>query len=222
MPIFLSDIPALFSTRPIPLDVALLQLSPPDRHGYCTLGTSVDAARAAVASRAARDRRDQRPDAAHARQHARSASTRRRLHPHRSRRSTSTRRRRRPPVEDAIGELVADARRRTARRCRWASARSQTPCSRASATSTISASTPRCSPTASSIWSRRASITNRAKTRPPRPHRHELRDRHARGSSTSSTTTRWSSSTPAIAPTTPRSSARTTTSSRSTRRSRST
>jgi acyl-CoA hydrolase len=47
IPIFLSDIPALFSTRQIPLDVALLQLSPPDRHGYCTLGTSVDAALAA-------------------------------------------------------------------------------------------------------------------------------------------------------------------------------
>ena len=48
MPIFLSDIPALFHTRRIPLDVALLQLSPPDAHGYCTLGTSVDAALAAA------------------------------------------------------------------------------------------------------------------------------------------------------------------------------
>jgi acyl-CoA hydrolase len=50
MPIFLSDIPALFLTRRIPLDVALLQLSPPDAHGYCTLGTSVDAALAASLS----------------------------------------------------------------------------------------------------------------------------------------------------------------------------
>ena len=47
IPVFLSDIPALFSTRQIPLDVALLHLSPPDSHGYCTLGTSVDAALAA-------------------------------------------------------------------------------------------------------------------------------------------------------------------------------
>jgi acyl-CoA hydrolase len=47
VPVFLSDIPSLFSTRQIPLDVALLQLSPPDSHGYCTLGTSVDAALAA-------------------------------------------------------------------------------------------------------------------------------------------------------------------------------
>jgi acyl-CoA hydrolase len=50
MPVFLSDIPALFTTGAIPLDVALVQLSPPDRHGFCSLGTSVDAARAAVDS----------------------------------------------------------------------------------------------------------------------------------------------------------------------------
>ena len=50
MPIFLSDIPALFTTRAVPLDVALVQVSPPDRHGYCTLGTSVDTAKAAVDS----------------------------------------------------------------------------------------------------------------------------------------------------------------------------
>src|SRR6185436_17151686 len=50
MPIFLSDIPSLFLTKKVPLDVALLQLSPPDRHGYCTLGTSVDTALAASPS----------------------------------------------------------------------------------------------------------------------------------------------------------------------------
>jgi acyl-CoA hydrolase len=48
VPIFLSAIPAAFKSRRIPLDVALLQLSPPDAHGLCTLGTSVDAARAAA------------------------------------------------------------------------------------------------------------------------------------------------------------------------------
>ncbi|HET8796117.1 MAG TPA: 4-hydroxybutyrate CoA-transferase, partial [Thermoanaerobaculia bacterium] len=52
MPVFLSDIPALFTSRRIPIDAALLQLSPPDRHGYCTLGTSADAA--VAASRSAR------------------------------------------------------------------------------------------------------------------------------------------------------------------------
>lgn len=47
-PVFLSDIPQLFLSRRIPLDAALLQLSPPDKHGYCTLGTSADAAVAAA------------------------------------------------------------------------------------------------------------------------------------------------------------------------------
>lgn len=50
IPVFLSDIPGLFASRAIPLDVALLQLSPPDRHGNCSLGTSVDTARAAADS----------------------------------------------------------------------------------------------------------------------------------------------------------------------------
>ncbi|MFM7075168.1 MAG: acetyl-CoA hydrolase/transferase family protein [Planctomycetaceae bacterium] len=48
VPIFLSDIPALFASGQVRLDAALVQLSPPDRHGQCTLGTSVDATRAAV------------------------------------------------------------------------------------------------------------------------------------------------------------------------------
>ncbi len=52
IPVFLSDIPALFRSGVIALDVALLQLSPPDRHGYCSLGPSVDAALAS--SRTAR------------------------------------------------------------------------------------------------------------------------------------------------------------------------
>jgi 4-hydroxybutyrate CoA-transferase len=47
MPVFLSDIPSLFRSA-IPLDVAIVQLSTPDHHGLCSLGTSVDAARAAV------------------------------------------------------------------------------------------------------------------------------------------------------------------------------
>jgi len=50
MPIFLSDIPALFRSGRIRLDVALLQVSPPDVHGCCTLGTSVDTAKAAADS----------------------------------------------------------------------------------------------------------------------------------------------------------------------------
>ncbi len=50
IPIFLSDIPGLFLSGRIPLDAAILQLSPPDGHGCCTLGTSVDAAKAAADS----------------------------------------------------------------------------------------------------------------------------------------------------------------------------
>jgi acyl-CoA hydrolase len=48
LPCFLSEIPALFRSGRRPLDVAMISVSPPDAHGYCTLGTSVDAARAAV------------------------------------------------------------------------------------------------------------------------------------------------------------------------------
>jgi 4-hydroxybutyrate CoA-transferase len=48
VPVFLSDIPSLFIRGAVRLDAALVQLTPPDRHGQCTLGTSVDAARSAV------------------------------------------------------------------------------------------------------------------------------------------------------------------------------
>jgi 4-hydroxybutyrate CoA-transferase len=50
MPIFLADIPRLFTTGVIRLDAAIIQLSVPDRHGVCTLGTSVDIAKAAADS----------------------------------------------------------------------------------------------------------------------------------------------------------------------------
>ncbi len=48
LPCFLSEIPALFRSGRRRLDVALVQVSPPDRHGLCTLGTSVDVAHAAI------------------------------------------------------------------------------------------------------------------------------------------------------------------------------
>lgn len=50
VPIFLSDIPGLFLSGQVPLDVAVLQVSPPDRHGMCSLGTSCDAAKAAAST----------------------------------------------------------------------------------------------------------------------------------------------------------------------------
>ena len=40
-PIFLSEIPELFRTGPLPLDVALISLSPPDEHGFCSFGIEV-------------------------------------------------------------------------------------------------------------------------------------------------------------------------------------
>ena len=106
VPIFLSDIPSLFLTRKVPLDVALLQLSPPDSHGNCTLGTSVDASLAAslTARYIVAEINDRMPrtlgntlvpfSKVHAFIH-----TNRPLHEHKSGPSS--------PVEDAIGEHVA-------------------------------------------------------------------------------------------------------------------
>jgi acyl-CoA hydrolase/ribosomal protein S18 acetylase RimI-like enzyme len=50
MPVFLSEIPHLIRSRRIGIDVALIQVSPPDVHGYVSLGVSVDLVRAAVDS----------------------------------------------------------------------------------------------------------------------------------------------------------------------------
>lgn len=50
VPIFLSEIPALFRRNVLGLDVALIHVSPPDRHGFCSLGVSVDITRAAIES----------------------------------------------------------------------------------------------------------------------------------------------------------------------------
>ncbi|HLD36812.1 MAG TPA: acetyl-CoA hydrolase, partial [Planctomycetota bacterium] len=49
-PIFLSALPDLFRKKRIPIDVALIQTSPPDEHGYMSLGISVDIVKAAADS----------------------------------------------------------------------------------------------------------------------------------------------------------------------------
>jgi acyl-CoA hydrolase len=49
-PVFLSEVPYLFRNNVLPIDVALIQVSPPDKHGYCSLGCSIDASLAAVES----------------------------------------------------------------------------------------------------------------------------------------------------------------------------
>ncbi|QJD77060.1 acetyl-CoA hydrolase/transferase family protein [Spirosoma rhododendri] len=50
VPVFLSEVPLLFSRKILPIDVALIQVSPPDAHGYCSLGPSVDVSLAAIQS----------------------------------------------------------------------------------------------------------------------------------------------------------------------------
>jgi len=50
VPVFLSDIPMLFANGSLKIDVAVLHVSPPDDHGFCSLGTSVDCALAAARS----------------------------------------------------------------------------------------------------------------------------------------------------------------------------
>ena len=107
VPIFLSDIPGLFLSGAVPLDVAVLQVSPPDRHGLCSLGTSCDAAKAAAetARLVVAEINEQMPrthgnnvlpfDRIHA-----FVATDRALFEHRSEPETT--------VEARIGELVAD------------------------------------------------------------------------------------------------------------------
>ncbi|HEX5165879.1 MAG TPA: acetyl-CoA hydrolase/transferase C-terminal domain-containing protein [Thermomicrobiales bacterium] len=48
IPAFLSEVPILFRDGHLPIDVAFLNVSPPDAHGYCSLGTSVDCALSAA------------------------------------------------------------------------------------------------------------------------------------------------------------------------------
>ncbi len=50
IPVFLSEIPNLFRSNILPIDVALISVSPPDKHGYCSLGSSVDVTVGAIES----------------------------------------------------------------------------------------------------------------------------------------------------------------------------
>jgi len=47
-PVFLSELPLLFRKNVLTLDVAFIHVSPPDNHGYCSLGVSVEASVAAI------------------------------------------------------------------------------------------------------------------------------------------------------------------------------
>jgi acyl-CoA hydrolase len=48
VPVFLSDVPRLFESGELPLDVVFVNMTPPDAHGFCSLGTSVEAMHAAI------------------------------------------------------------------------------------------------------------------------------------------------------------------------------
>lgn len=48
VPVFLSDVPRLFESGALPLDAVLVNATPPDAHGFCSLGTSVEAMHAAI------------------------------------------------------------------------------------------------------------------------------------------------------------------------------
>lgn len=50
LPIFLSEVHLLFDRSILPIDVAFIQVSPPDKHGYCSLGTSIDVSLSAIKS----------------------------------------------------------------------------------------------------------------------------------------------------------------------------
>ena len=203
IPIFLSDIPRSSRRGTIPLDVALLQLSPPDRHGYCTLGTSVDAALAAARIRTSRHRRNQRADAAHARQH-RSCRCRRvaRLRAHRPAAADASAIEPMTAVERAIGEHVAALVEDGATLQMGIGAIPDAVLRALGDKHDLGVHTEMFSDGLVDL-AEAGAITNRRKKRASRPHRHELRHRHAAASTTSSTTTRSSSSTPATAPTTP-------------------
>src|SRR3954465_8261267 len=50
VPVFLSDVPRLFRSGALPLDAVFVNATPPDAHGFCSLGTSVEAMHAAIAA----------------------------------------------------------------------------------------------------------------------------------------------------------------------------
>ncbi len=66
-PIYLSEIEELFVSGAMPLDVALVQVSPPDAHGFCSFGVGVDTTLTAANAGPLCRRAGQRPDAAYLR-----------------------------------------------------------------------------------------------------------------------------------------------------------
>ncbi len=50
IPVFLSEMPSLFRSGILPIDVAMISISTPDKHGFCSLGSSIDITVAALDS----------------------------------------------------------------------------------------------------------------------------------------------------------------------------
>jgi 4-hydroxybutyrate CoA-transferase len=50
VPVFLSDVPRLFESRLLPLNAVFVNATPPDAHGFCSLGTSIEAMHAAISA----------------------------------------------------------------------------------------------------------------------------------------------------------------------------
>src|SRR4030066_716323 len=48
LPVFLSEIPRLFTSKRVPVDVALIQVSPPDEHGFCSYGIGGECTKSAA------------------------------------------------------------------------------------------------------------------------------------------------------------------------------
>ena len=69
-PCAMSEVASLFKTGPLPLDVALIQVSPPDAEGFCSLGVSVDIVNVRGEVRAGGDRADESENAADLRGYA--------------------------------------------------------------------------------------------------------------------------------------------------------
>ena len=65
-PVLLSEFPLLFKNKILPVDVALIHVSPPDEHGFCSLGVEVGLTKSPAEISKDRHCRSQRTNAAHA------------------------------------------------------------------------------------------------------------------------------------------------------------
>ena len=147
IPVFLSEIPELIRSRRVRIDVALIQTSPPDAHGYVSLGVSVDVVRAAVDAADLVLAEVNPQNAAHARRFVPARLQDRPIDPGRFA-TAGARQRAHPATSKPRSAITWRASCPRAPRFRPASARFRTPCSRRWDGIAIWECTPRCCPTA--------------------------------------------------------------------------